>query len=135
MMLILDTNVLSALRRPERSPAVLAWLSRQREDALYLSVTTLGEIERGIARQDLLDPGFARDLRDWMTRTMQLFADRLLPVDAQSARIWGQLSAQLGHAGADLLIAATALRHDAVVVTRNVSDFLPTGCRVENPFD
>ena len=134
-MLILDTNVISALRRPERAPELVAWLARQNDANLYLSVVTLGEIERGIARQDLLDPGFARDLRDWMTRTMQLFADRLLPVDAQSARIWGQLSAQLGHAGADLLIAATALRHDAVVVTRNVSDFLPTGCRVENPFD
>ena len=134
-MLILDTNVISGLRQPERAPELVTWLARQNEADLYLSVVTLGEIERGIARQDLLDPGFARDLRDWMTRTMQLFADRLLPVDAQSARIWGQLSAQLGHAGADLLIAATALRHDAVVVTRNVSDFLPTGCRVENPFD
>lgn len=134
-MLILDTNVISGLRQPERAPELVTWLERQNDADLYLSVVTLGEIERGIARQDLLDPGFARDLRDWMTRTMQLFADRLLPVDAQSARIWGQLSAQLGHAGADLLIAATALRHDAVVVTRNVSDFLPTGCRVENPFD
>ena len=134
-MQILDTNVISGLRQPERAPELVTWLARQNDADLYLSVVTLGEIERGIARQDLLDPGFARDLRDWMTRTMQLFADRLLPVDAQSARIWGQLSAQLGHAGADLLIAATALRHDAVVVTRNVSDFLPTGCRVENPFD
>ena len=134
-MLILDTNVISGLRQPERAPELVTWLARQNDADLYLSVVTLGEIERGIARQDLLDLGFARDLRDWMTRTMQLFADRLLPVDAQSARIWGQLSAQLGHAGADLLIAATALRHDAVVVTRNVSDFLPTGCRVENPFD
>ena len=134
-MLILDTNVISGLRQPERAPELVTWLARQNDADLYMSVVTLGEIERGIARQDLLDPGFARDLRDWMTRTMQLFADRLLPVDAQSARIWGQLSAQLGHAGADLLIAATALRHDAVVVTRNVSDFLPTGCRVENPFD
>ena len=134
-MLILDTNVISGLRQPERAPELVTWLARQNDADLYLSVVTLGEIERGIARQDLLDPGFARDLRDWMTRTMPLFADRLLSVDAQSARIWGQLSAQLGHAGADLLIAATALRHDAVVVTRNVSDFLPTGCRVENPFD
>lgn len=134
-MLILDTNVISGLRRPERAPELVAWLTRQNDADLYLSVVTLGEIERGIARQDLLDPDFARDLRDWMTRTTQLFADRLLPVDAQSARIWGQLSAQLGHAGADLLIAATALRHDAVVVTRNVSDFVPTGCRIENPFD
>ena len=133
-MLILDTNVISALRRPERAPEVAAWLTRQDDSALYLSVVTLGEIERGIVRQDRLDPDFARDLRDWLNRTVQLFGDRLLPVDAQSARIWGQLSAQLGHAGADLLIAATALRHDATVVTRNVADFQPTGCRIENPF-
>lgn len=133
-MLILDTNVISALRRPERAPEVAAWLTRQDDSALYLSVVTLGEIERGIARQDRLDPPFARDLRDWLNRTVQLFGDRLLPVDAQSARIWGQLSAQLGHAGADLLIAATALRHDATVVTRNVADFEPTGCKIENPF-
>ena len=133
-MLILDTNVISGLRQPERAPELVTWLARQNDADLYLSVVTLGEIERGIARQDLLDPGFARDLRDWMTRTMQLFADRLLPVDAQSARIWGQLSAQLGHAGADLLIAATALALDATVVTGNTADFLPTGCRLEDPF-
>lgn len=134
-MLILDTNVISALRRPERAPDVAAWLTRQDDNALFLSVVTLGEIERGIARQDRLDPDFARDLRDWLGRTVQLFSDRLLPVDAPSARIWGQLSARLGHGGADLLIAATALRHDAVVVTRNVADFEPTGCKIENPFD
>ena len=133
-MLILDTNVISALRRPERAPDVAAWLTRQDDSTLYLSVVTLGEIERGIARQDKLDPDFARDLRDWLSRTVQLFGDRLLPVDAQSARIWGQLSARLGQAGGDLLIAATALRHDATVVTRNVADFEPTGCKIENPF-
>lgn len=133
-MLILDTNVISALRRPERAPEVAAWLARQNDSELFLSVITLGEIERGIARQDQLDPVFARDLRDWLGRTVQLFGDRLLPFDADGARIWGRLSAQIGHGGADLQIAATALHHDAVVVTRNVSDFEPTGCRIENPF-
>lgn len=134
MMLILDTNVLSALRRTERSPAVLAWLSRQREDALYLSVITLGEIERGITRQEVQNPPFAQDLRDWLNRTVTLFSDRLLPFGADEARIWGRLSARIGHAGADLLIAATALAHDATVVTGNVTDVQPTGCRIEDPF-
>ena len=106
-MLILDTNVLSALRRPERSPAVAAWLARQDDTALYLSVVTLGEIERGIVRQESQNPPFARDLRDWLTRTVTLFSDRLLPFGAAEALLWGQLSARLGHAGADLLIAAT----------------------------
>ena len=133
-MLILDTNVLSALRRPERSPSVLAWLSRQREETLFLSVITLGEVERGIARQEVLNPPFAQDLRDWLNRTATLFSDRLLPFGPDEARIWGRLSARIGHAGADLLIAATALAHDASVVTGNVVAFQPTGCRIEDPF-
>lgn len=133
-MLILDTNVLSAMRRPERSVAVMEWLSRQDEARLYLSVITLGEIERGITMRERADPQFAQDLRDWLVRTVTLFSDRLLPFDANEAQIWGRLSARIGHSGADLLIAATALTHDAPVVTRNVADFAPTGCRIENPF-
>ena len=65
---------------------------------------------------------------------MLLFSDRLLPFEAEDARIWGRLSAEIGHNGADLMIAATALRHGAAVVTGNVSDFAPTGVRLENPF-
>lgn len=133
-MLILDTNVLSALRRPERSPAVQAWLMRQDETDLFLSVVTLGEIERGIARQQEVNPPFARDLRDWMSRTVTLFSDRLLPFGVAEAQIWGRLSAHIGHAGADLLIAATALAHDATVVTGNIADFRPSGCRLIDPF-
>lgn len=133
-MLILDTNVLSALRRPERSPQVQSWLSRQDEAALYLSVITMGEIERGIARQETVNPAFALDLREWIARTVTLFSDRLLPFGAAEARIWGRLSARIGHSGADLLIAATAITHDATVVTGNVADFAPSGCRILNPF-
>ena len=65
---------------------------------------------------------------------MSLFSDRILPFDAEDARIWGRLSATIGHSGADLLIAATALKHDAVVVTGNVRDSISTGIKVENPF-
>ncbi|MFH5776452.1 type II toxin-antitoxin system VapC family toxin [Paracoccus sp. NGMCC 1.201697] len=133
-MLILDTNVLSALRRPERSPQVQSWLSRQDEATLYLSVITVGEIERGIARQETTNPAFARDLRDWLTRTVTMFSDRLLPFGAAEAQIWGRLSARIGHNGADLLIAATAIAHDATVVTGNIADFQPSGCRLLDPF-
>ena len=65
---------------------------------------------------------------------MRLFADRLLPFGPEEARIWGRLSAKLGHDGADLQIAATALTQGAVVVTGNVSDFEPAGVEIENPF-
>ena len=133
-MYLLDTNVISAVRRPERAPQVAAWLRGKAEGDLFLSVVTLGEIERGIARQDRQDKVFARDLRRWLDRTVLLFEDRLLPFEAEDARIWGQLSARIGHGGADLMIAATALRYGAVVVTGNTDDFAPTGVRIENPF-
>lgn len=133
-MLILDTNVISALRRPERRPQVAAWLRRQEEESLFLSVITVGEIERGIAKQVNLNAAFAAELNSWLERTTGIFADRVLPFGTTEARIWGQLSARLGHDGADLMIAATALARGAVVVTENVSDFAPTGVAVENPF-
>ena len=134
MMWLIDTNVLSALRRPDRAPTVEAWLKQQQPTDLFLSVITLGEIERGISQQASRNPGFSADLRAWMDRTDLLFADRILPFDAAAARVWGKLSAELGHPGADLMIAATALVHGAIVVTGNVDDFTPTGVAIHNPF-
>lgn len=133
-MYVLDTNVLSALRRPDRDPKVADWLRAKPEDQLFLSVITLGEIERGIALQESRNPGFARNLRSWIDRTCLLFADRVLPFGSEDARIWGKLSARIGHSGADLQIAATALAQGAIVVTGNTSDFEPTGVEIENPF-
>ena len=134
MIYVLDTNVISALRRPDRAPAVAAWIRQKPEDDLYLSAITIGEIARGIAQQQRANPDFGRDLATWLDRTLRVFSDRILPFGAQDARIWGRLSHEIGHTGADLMIAATALAHDATVVTRNVADFAPTGVRVENPF-
>ena len=133
-MYVLDTNVISAVRRPDRAPQVAAWLSGKSEQDIFLSVITIGEIERGIRQKETRDPAFAHDLRTWLDRTILLFSDRLLPFDSEDARIWGRLSAEIGHTGADLMIAASALRHTATVVTGNVSDFAPTGVRIENPF-
>ena len=133
-MYILDTNVISAVRRPDRAPKVAAWLQGKAEQDLCLSVITLGEIERGIRQQETRDPDFARDLRAWLDRTVLLFSDRLLPFEAEDARIWGRLSAEIGHNGADLMIAASALRHAATVVTGNTRDFAPTGVALEDPF-
>lgn len=125
---------MSALRRPERAPQVAHWLARQEEATLFLSVITLGEIERGIAQQEKPNPGFATDLRAWLDRTVQVFSDRILPFGSEDARIWGRLSQRIGHNGADLMIAASALARNATVVTGNVDDFLPSGVRIENPF-
>ena len=133
-MYIIDTNVISSVRRPDRAPKVAAWLRGKAERELFLSVITLGEIERSIRQQETRDPMFAIDLRMWLDRTVLLFSDRLLAFEAEDARIWGRLSADIGHNGADLMIAASALRHGAIVVTGNISDFAPTGAALENPF-
>ncbi len=134
-MFLMDTDVVSALRRPDRHPAPALWLHTQRPTDVYISVVTLGEIERGIARQTPLDPDFARDLAQWFERIMAWFADRVLPVDVAISRRWGRLSASIGNRDGDLLIAATALEYGLIVVTRNVRDFEPTGVTVLNPFD
>ena len=133
-MYILDTNVISAVRRPDRAPQVAAWLQGKPEAALFLSVVTLGEIERGIRAQERQNPVFAADLRSWVDRTVRLFSDRLLAFGAEEARIWGRLTQDIGHGGADLMIAATALARGATVVTGNVEDFRSTGVALENPF-
>ena len=133
-MYLLDTNVISAVRRVDRAPQVAAWLRSKAEGDLFLSVITLGEIERGIRAQERLNPSFAADLRIWADRTLMLYRDRLLPFGAEEAQLWGRLSQDIGHGGADLMIAATALSHGATVVTGNIEDFRPTGVALENPF-
>ena len=94
-------------------------------DRSFVSVVTIGEIERGIARQRATDPDFAAALATWLDRVLALYGERVLPLDLQIARRWGQLSAALGNDSADLMISATALEHGLTVVTRNVSDFSP----------
>lgn len=90
-MFILDTNVISALRRPARAPQVAAWLRAQNEAALFLSSVTIGEIARGIALQERRNPDFAHDLAAWLERTVVLFGDRILPFDGDDARIGAAL--------------------------------------------
>ena len=127
-------NFISALRRPDRAPEVRDWLRGQMEGDLFLSAITIGEIARGIDLQKAKNPAFAGDLSAWLHRTETLFADRILTVTAEDARLWGQLSARVGHSCVDLMIAAQALARDATVVTRNTPDFAPTGVEVFDPF-
>ena len=135
MMFLLDTDVLSALRRRERNPGTVRWVEAQRTSDLYISVVTVGEIERGIRQQQRRDPSFARDLAIWLDRVLAWYSDRILTIDAATARRWGQLSAILGNDRADLLIAATALEHGLTVVTRNVRHFEPTGVPIVSPVE
>jgi toxin FitB len=117
-----------------RHPEFVRWLSSQDEGVFFLSTITLGEIERGIQNQRRRNPAFAGALLAWLGRSIESYAERILPVTTDIARRWGVLSARIGHDSADLLIAATALEHGLTVATRNVRHFTPTGVPTENPF-
>ena len=132
-MFLIDTDVLSALRRRERYPEVARWISKQRAADLYLSVVSIGEIERGVIRQQRSNPDFARTLALWLDSVITLYGEHILGVNMAIARRWGQLSARIGNDSADLLVAATALEHGLSVVTRNVRHFQPTGVDVVDP--
>jgi len=131
---LLDTVVLSELRKSKPSRKVVQWIKAQKAESLFISVVSIGELERGIERVRKSDAVFAAELEQWLETLLGLYADRVLQVSANAARLWGRLSAKLGHDGADLLIAATALSHGSTVVTRNVKRFAPTGVRIFNPF-
>ena len=133
-MYLLDTDVISELRRRRRNRNVVAWIGNVSAADLFLSVVTIGEIELGIARQRVRNPSFAKDLADWLEVTLRAYEERILPLTVGIARRWGRLAAQLGNNQLDLAIAATALEHGLTVVTRNVSDFEPTGVTVLDPF-
>ena len=132
-MFLIDTDVLSALRKRKRHPEIAQWVEKQRSADLYLSVVSVGEIERGIERQQRRDPVHAHALAAWLDSVLALYGERILAVDLSAARRWGRLSGVLGHEGADLLIAATALEHGLTVVSRNVRHFEPTGVAVLDP--
>lgn len=134
-MYLIDTDVLSLLRRPERVPALVGWVRLVPDAALHLSVITLGEIARGIERQKDHDPAFAAALEAWVGTVRTAYADRVLPFGAAEAVEWGRLSARLGHRSADLMIAATARVGGLTVVTRNTRHFELTGVAVLDPME
>jgi predicted nucleic acid-binding protein len=133
-MYLLDTVVISELRKRQPAREVADWLSGCSEQNLFLSVITIGEIQRGIAAKRSGDAPFTEELQRWLETLLRLYGDRVLPMTAEIALRWGELSWRAGHGGADLLIAATALHHNLTVVTRNVRHFEPLGVPVLNPF-
>jgi predicted nucleic acid-binding protein len=136
-MFLLDTVVLSELRKAprQRNRNLVHWIGVVPSQDLFISVLTIGEIERGIERQRQLDPPFAESIAAWLDTILRTYEDRILAVDVAVARRWGRLSHRIGNKGLDLAIAATALEHGLTVVTRNVPDFEPTGVSVLNPFN
>ena len=132
-MYLLDTNVISEARRGSRE--ALSWLRSVDPQSVYLSVVTLGEIMRGIALKRKLDPRAASHLEEWLRELRQDHRDRILPITDRVAIEWGRVAAIRPRGDADGLIAATAIVHELIVVTRNVGDFDDTGVPVVNPWD
>ena len=134
MSWLVDTNVLSELRKGDRANAgIRAWFADAREDELFTSVLVLGEIRRGIESIRRRDLPSAIALEQWLTRLATDFADRVLAVDARVADRWGSLNVPDPIPTVDGLLAATALVHDLVLVTRNLRDVERTGARLCDP--
>ena len=130
MSWLLDTCALSEYAKKSPAPEVIAWLDEQDETSLFISVITLGEIEKGILKLRKADPRRSQKLIAWLGKVEQRFAGRILPLDAAALHVWAQIAAQAELAGQalpvmDSLLMATAQCHGLTVVTRNVQDFMP----------
>jgi toxin FitB len=137
MRVLLDTCVLSEIRRANSNPSVRNAVGRIPGSDLYISALTVGELAKGIA---LLDRGRRkRELEDWLIGLQEQFARHILPVDSEIAHLWGEIAARERKNGRQLpavdgLIAATALRHGLTLMTRNTSDFQASGVPLVNPW-
>lgn len=136
MAFLLDTNVLSELRKGERANArVRAWAFATRRDRHWISALSIGEIRKGI---ELLRPKSQEQavaLERWLERLLAHHADSILPVDGAVAQLWGRLEAAGSLPVIDGLLAATALENGLILATRNMKDFRRTGVTLVNPFD
>lgn len=137
MAYLLDTCVLSEFKKKQPEQKVIDWLNAQIEETLFLSVITIGEIQKGISR--LPTSKRQAELEIWLEELVYRYDERLLPLDTQIMRQWGQLTGALetqGHALPllDSLIAATSLTHNLVLVTRNEADFTETNVIILNPW-
>ncbi len=132
-MFLLDTNVVSELRKSKPHGAVLAWLNTVGNSELSLSAVTLGEIQAGVEKTREQDPGKAAEIETWLQEVEE--THRVLPMDGKTFRRWAKL---MHHKSdtlyEDAMITATAMEHGLTVVTRNVSDFVELGVQPFDPF-
>jgi len=131
---LLDTNVISETRKTRADGGVVAFLSAAQAAGLFLSVLTLGELRKGVAARRRTDPLAADQIGAWVDGIETTFADRVLPIDAATARLWGEFSAQRSLPVIDSLIAATAISRGLTLVTRNTRDVESTGVPLINPW-
>jgi toxin FitB len=135
MGFLLDTNVISEVRRRVPAPGVISWFDSTRNGDHHISVLTVGELRQGVDRLRLTDPNRADPLADWLARLVSGYGDRVVPITTEIAQCWGALNVPDRMPVADGLIAATAIVNDWTLVTRNVKDFQRAPVRLLNPFD
>jgi len=135
-MFLVDTNVVSELRRLDRAdPRVAEWAGSVPSADLFISAITILELETGVLLRERRDPQQGALLRDWLeSNVLRSFADRILPVDQKVARRCAALHVPDPRSERDAMIAATAIVHGLTVVTRNVCDFQPMGVTLINPW-
>ncbi len=130
---LLDTNVVSELRKPRPHGAVLAWIEALEDTQIYLSAVTLGEIQAGIELTREQDQGKAAHLEDWLEQVAASY--NILPMDSACFRAWARMMhKQSDTLNEDAMIAATAQLHGLTIASRNVADFQALGVQVLNPF-
>lgn len=132
-MYLVDTNIVSEARRG--TAEAVSWLRSVDPLSVHLSVITLGEVMRGIMLKQKSDPKTAGHLGEWLRKLRHDHRDRILPITDQIAVEWGRVTALRPRGDADGLIAATAIVHDLIVVTRNAGDFDDTGASVITPWE
>jgi toxin FitB len=131
---LLDTNILSEVRRPKPHGGVMAWLARVPDSSLFVSAVTFGELQTGIELARATDPAKAQEIEAWADALMN--SAQIVAPDAPTFRLCAQLMhRQPEHLFEDALIAATAIRRQFVVVTRNVRDFERFEVQLHNPFE
>ena len=131
---LLDTNILSETRKKQPDWKVIEFLNDANAATLYVSVLTLGELRKGVAQKHRTDPVAAQKLAEWVDGLELSFADRIVGIDAATARQWGEWSAERPRPVVDTLLAATAFVHRFTLVTRNTKDMPKLPGRVHNPF-
>ena len=136
-MILLDSCVISEAMRPDPSSQVMVWLDSIPENRVFLPVIVLGELRKGVDRLDRGTRRVALDL--WLEQLRERFRRRVLVVDEETALTWAVLNARLERKGQrmpaiDSLIAACALRHNALLATRNTADYAPSGIELVNPW-
>ena len=134
MSFLLDTNVVSEIRKKTPNAGVSAWFTSVPEKELFLSVLVVGEISHGIERLARRDAVQAKALEQWLKQLVDAYGDRIVPITTEVAEIWGLLNVPDPAPVVDGLMAATALAHDWTLVTRNVTDVASTGVRLLDPF-